>query len=56
MNGKDGKCSPLCKLVSIKPPLCGNEIINTGETCENCPEDVKVCATNCGNKKVESHL
>jgi cysteine-rich repeat protein len=50
-NGKDGKCSPICKLIS--PPLCGNEVIDDGEKCETCPEDVRRCITRCGNGVVE---
>ena len=56
MNGKDGVCSSLCKWVTNKPPLCGNGIIDLGETCENCPEDVRVCMTRCGNEIIDEHL
>jgi cysteine-rich repeat protein len=34
-------------------PTCGNGIINEEETCINCPEDVGVCTSICGNGKVE---
>ena len=28
---------------------CGNGTINTGETCNNCPQDVGICTSICGD-------
>ena len=34
-------------------PLCGNGVIDEGEDCRNCPEDVGMCSSICGNGIVE---
>ncbi|MCX8194291.1 MAG: hypothetical protein N3G19_02945 [Candidatus Pacearchaeota archaeon] len=36
----------------VKPGYCGNNICETGEDLENCPQDCKV--VTCGNNKCES--
>lgn len=56
MNGKDNKCSLSCRLIKQNLPLCGNGIIDSGETCQNCAQDVKRCFSLCGNGTIESFL
>ena len=53
-NWKDGKCRINCTLVSTD--LCGDGVIDPGETCQTCPLDVQRCISQCGNGIVETNL
>ncbi len=36
------------------PPVCGNGILEAGETCNSCPADAGSCAPVCGNGVLEA--